>query len=188
MFHFVQRLNFTALCALWCAGLAFGCGSAAKVHAQVAPEQGPAATASVAVGLDFKDFFRMPVGPAGLEFTPKILRLDGQQVRITGHMVQQESVMSAGQFLLTPRPVRMSEHADGEADDLPPATLLVRLPETQSTGFVNHIPGPMEWQGVLTVGRHESSNGRVTWVQLQLPPDAWPSAGQIHRAVESTQR
>ena len=66
----------------------------------------------------------------------------------------------------------MSEHADGDADDLPPATVLVQLAPEQAHWMVPHARGLMELQGTLSVGRQEADDGRVTWVQLQLSPDA----------------
>lgn len=69
----------------------------------------------------FRDFFSSPIGPRGLQFNPSLLAVNGQRVRLTGYMVAQESAL-AGHFLLSLLQVRMSEHANGDADDLPPAT------------------------------------------------------------------
>jgi len=88
-----------------------------------------------------------------------------------GYVVQQE-VAAPGQFLLTPRPVQMSQHADGEADDLPPSTVLVSLPAEQQDWIVAYTRGVIEVAGVLDVGRQEGPDGRVTWVRLQLDGDA----------------
>lgn len=101
-------------------------------------------------------------------------------------MVQQENGSKPGQFFFTPRPVQMSEHADGDADDLPPATVLVTLAPEQAAWVVPHTRGLIQLQGVLSVGRQESSEGRVTWVQLQLNPEAtrgmnaFEFAGYLH--------
>jgi hypothetical protein len=83
-------------------------------------------------------------------------------------MVQQEKV-SAGQFLLAQRPVLMSQHADGEADDLPPATVLVELAPEQQDSFVAYTRGMIDVVGELDVGPKESLDGRVSWVRLRLP-------------------
>jgi len=101
-----------------------------------------------------------------------LLQAQGKNVTLTGYMVQQENGAKPGQFLFTPRPVQMSEHADGDADDLPPATVLVKLAPEQAEWVVPHTRGLIQLQGRLSVGRQEGADGRVTWVQLQLNPDA----------------
>jgi len=121
--------------------------------------------------LRFQDFFTLPIGPKGLEISPALRQANGQMVSLTGYMVQQE-VPTPGEFLLTPRPVQMSEHADGDADDLPPATVRVLLAPTQRAWAVPHVRGLVRLQGQLAVGRLEGGDGRVSWVRLQLAPEA----------------
>jgi len=139
--------------------------------------------------LRFRDFFSLPVGPRGLEISDTLRRADGQSVRLVGYMVQQESPVP-GRFMLTPRPVQMSEHADGDADDLPPATVLVLLDAEQQAWAVPHVPGLVSVSGVLSVGRHEEPQGRVSWVRLRLGPEsarsmnAFELAGYLHRVQQ----
>lgn len=121
--------------------------------------------------LPFAEFFRLPIGPGGLEISERLRQSAGQTVRLTGYMVLQENAVS-GRFLLTPRPVQMSEHADGDADDLPPATVVVYLDPAQQEWSVPHVRGLLTLTGVLSVGREEDETGRVSWVRLQLAPDA----------------
>lgn len=121
--------------------------------------------------LRFRDFFRTPIGPQGVEFSDTLKKAHGTQVRLTGYMVQQEQA-TPGRFLLTPRPVQMAEQADGEADDLPAATVTVYLDPSQQDWAVPHVHGLIEVSGQLLVGRHESPDGRIAWVRLQLAPDA----------------
>lgn len=121
--------------------------------------------------LRFRDFFRTPVGSTGLDISDTLSQADGQSVRLVGYMVQQENA-TPGRFLLTPRPVQMSEHADGDADDLPPATVVVYLDPAQQDWAVPHVRGLVTVSGKLSVSRHEESDGRVSWVRLQLDPDA----------------
>jgi hypothetical protein len=66
----------------------------------------------------------------------------------------------------------MSQHADGEADDLPPATVFVRLDASQQDWAVVQARGLVEVTGTLDVGRLEESDGRVSWFRLQLDPQA----------------
>ncbi len=120
------------------------------------------------VTLAFSDFFVRPIGSGGLILKEQLLQAQGRQVRLAGYMVQQEKV-SAGQFLLAQRPVLMSQHADGEADDLPPATVLVELAPEQQDSFVAYTRGMIDVVGELDVGPKESLDGRVSWVRLRLP-------------------
>lgn len=121
--------------------------------------------------LRFRDFFSSPVGPQGLVLSDTLRQADGHTVRLTGYMVQQE-LPTPGRFMLTPRPVQMSEHADGEADDLPPATVMVELDPSQADWQVPHVRGLVSVNGQLRVGRLEDASGRVSWVGLQLGADA----------------
>ncbi len=136
--------------------------------------------------LRFRDFFSLPVGQRGLELSDTLRRADGQEVRLVGYMVQQETP-APGRFLLTPRPVQMSQHADGEADVLPPATVVVYLDPSQREWVVPHVRGLVSVSGLLRVGRFEESDGRVSWVRLQLDQEATRGmnslelAGYLHR-------
>lgn len=122
--------------------------------------------------LPFAAFFRQPVGPRGLEISPALRAADGKRVRLSGFMVAQEEALP-GQFLFASNPVRMSEHADGDADDLPPTTVLVLLDAAQRERIVAHRDGLLGLTGRLAVGRHEDPlSGRVSWVRLQLDADA----------------
>lgn len=150
---------------------------AAGIHAQVTADSSTMTVNRISFG----DFFRLPIGPAGLEISQRLKNADRKVVQLTGYMVQQESV-TPGQFLLTARPVQMSEHADGEADDLPAATARVRLDADRNNWVVPHIRGPIHLEGELQVGRQEDTNGRVYWVTLQLAPDATRHMGPLELA------
>ena len=121
--------------------------------------------------LRMTEFFQFPVGPAGLQFSPSLRQAQGKRVSLNGYIVQQE-IATPGQFLLTPRPVQMSQHADGEADDLPPSAVLVSLPADQHDWMVAYTSGLVEVVGMLDVGRQEGADGRVSWVRLQLDSEA----------------
>jgi hypothetical protein len=123
------------------------------------------------LSLQFKDFFKQPMGPRGAEITPALGQASGQTVLLTGYMVQQERPV-LGHFMLTPRPVRMSEHSDGDADDLPAAWAMVYLDPEQKDFAVPYQRGLLQVRGVLRVGRLEEQDGRVSWVRLQLEPQA----------------
>jgi hypothetical protein len=152
--------------ALWLSALLWG----ALALPGWAQESAPAALPSAPL-LRFADFFKLPMGSKGAEITPTLLQANGQHVRLTGYMVQQERPV-LGHFMLTPRPVRMSEHSDGDADDLPAAWAMVYLDPEQSDFAVPYQRGLLELSGVLSVGRVEEKDGRVSWVRLQLQPEA----------------
>ncbi|MBC7436858.1 MAG: hypothetical protein H7332_12405 [Bdellovibrionales bacterium] len=139
------------------------------------------------VNLSLADFFRQPAGPRGLEISDALQRANGSAVRLVGYMVQQEEGAS-GRFILANRPVQMSERADGAADDLPPAAVMVYLDPAQRDWLVPHVRGLVAVSGVLQVGRHEETDGRVSWVRLQLAPEAVQAAqaAQAARPVETS--
>lgn len=150
-------------------------------HAQTLPLAQIAAVRSDVAPLHFRDFFHTPVGPKGVAMSDTLLQANGKTVRLTGYMVQQETP-TPGRFMLTPRPVQMSEHADGEADDLPAATVVVYLDAAQQDWAIPHVRGLIEVSGQLQVGRHEAPDGRVAWVRLQLAPDATRSMNAVEVA------
>ena len=134
------------------------------------------------LALAFGDFFARPIGPRGLEPTPQLLAAQGRKVRLVGYMVQREQPLP-GRFLLTPRPVSMAEHADGEADDLPATTVTVLLPEALRSSLVAYRPGALALTGRLHYGRAVDDAGRVSWLRLELEPEGLapvPSSSSSH--------
>jgi len=121
--------------------------------------------------LRLTDIFQLPASSRGLTFTDQALAAQGHSVRLVGYMVQQERP-TPGRFLLSPRPVTMSEHADGEADDLPASTVAVYLAPSQQDWLVPHAQGLIDVTGQLQLGRTEAHDHRVFWVSLQLPESA----------------
>jgi hypothetical protein len=151
---------------------ALALGLSVQMHVFAGTEQNaptstlPALPADIAE-LKFRDFFVMPVGPSGLEMTPKLLALDGRRVRILGYMAQQEDP-HPGFFMLTPVPVHVAEASDGLAEDLPPATLFVHLPAAQASHVASHQAGLLVLTGTLSVGNREEGGGRISMMRLQL--------------------
>lgn len=131
------------------------------------------------IELAFGEFFVQPIGPRGLEPTARLRAAQGREVRLVGFMVQREHAQP-GRFLLAPRPIAMAEHADGEADDLPAATVTVLLPEAQRAGRVAHRAGPVALTGRLDYGPAEDESGRVSWLRLRLTPDALTADSPSH--------
>jgi hypothetical protein len=121
--------------------------------------------------LAFKNFYKLPVGSHGLEMTDDLRSAHGKERKIVGYMVQQERP-HLGRFLLSPRPVQMSEHADGEADDLPAALVTVYLDASQSDWAIPYTKGLISLTGTIEVGRLEETDGRVSWVRMRVTPEA----------------
>jgi hypothetical protein len=124
-----------------------------------------------ATPLILQSFFKMPIGPKGLEVSDKVLNASGQKVQLTGYMVKTE-LPTPGVFMLSPRPIQMSEHADGDANDLPASVCWVYLDDHQKNWIVPHIPGLLTIEGLFTFKRIEASDGSVAWFHLYLAPDA----------------
>jgi len=127
--------------------------------------------AQAPIDLAFRDFYQQPLGSRGPQISNTLRQADGKTVRLVGFMVQQE-VPQPGRFMLSPRPVQMSEHADGDADDLPLALATVYLDAEQQDWVVPHTRGLIALTGRLELGRFEESDGRVSWVRLRLPAQA----------------
>lgn len=119
--------------------------------------------------LKFREFFRLPVGPRGLEPTEKLISLDGKRVRIVGFMAHHETPM-ADAFILSPVPVTLGDEDESLADDLPASVIFVHAaqPEGRTIPF---FPGLLRLTGTLSVGPHEEADGHVSAVRMQLDPD-----------------
>jgi hypothetical protein len=116
--------------------------------------------------LRFRDIYKLPVGPRGLETTDRLRELDGRRVRLVGYMVRADVT---GGFVLSPLPAELGDADEGLADDLPPSAVLVALPR-ESTLRSGHLPGLIQVTGVLRVGRAESATlpGRVFPARVEL--------------------
>lgn len=129
--------------------------------------------------LEFSEFFQTPVGRKGLELSDTLRRLNGQRVSLTGYMVKQEHPI-AGRFWFAPLPLSLSEHADGDASDLPASTVMVTLDPLQLDRVVEHRSKLLRLTGILDLGRKEDEIGRVTWIRLKL------DAEQLAPAISSS--
>lgn len=127
--------------------------------------------AAAPLELSFSDFHARPIGPRGPQPGERLLAADGRRVQITGYMAAQERPQP-GRFFLVPHPLLMSQHADGEADDLPASAVVVLMPAAESDLVLPHTRGLLRLTGTLSLGRREGPDGRVGWVWLQLEPRA----------------
>ncbi len=119
--------------------------------------------------LAFRDFYRLPVGPRGLEPNARLLALDGQRVRITGYMAALADA-PPGLLILSAVPVRLGDEDESFADDLPPAAVYVHLVDTD-------VVVPLHRQlltltGRLQIGPLAEADGRLSFVRLILEAES----------------
>jgi hypothetical protein len=134
---------------------------------EAAERRGLPAPAPGVTDLRFGEWFQLPVGRGGLEPSERLRALDGKRVRVLGYVVGEEQP-TPGLFMLTARPVTLSEVADGPADDLPPATLFVHLVPIDADKVIAHQPGLLVVSGVLEIGNRDERNGRTSFARLRL--------------------
>lgn len=135
--------------------------------------------------LDFSDFFKLPVGPEGLELTAKIAALDGRKVRLLGYMVKQANP-SPWKILMSPIPVVTREREYSQAEDLPPNVVHVFLPRDPSP-IRPHTPGLFLLTGRFEVGNRAEADGRVSMFRLFLDPPTAAPAMKSERATAVVQ-
>lgn len=152
--------------------LSIGCllaGCATKRQTASSASSLPPIPANV-IELKFGEFFVSPVGPRGLVLSEKLTNLNGKRVRLLGYMVRQDGGQP-GKFLFTAIPVQLHDHDAAFADDLPPATVHVSVPDSANRA-VPYYPGLMLLTGILSVGHFEEADGRTSLVRLAAdPPD-----------------
>lgn len=140
----------------------------APVLASAARAAAPAVPEAEAAELRFEEFFRLPIGPLGLELSEKLKSLDGKRVRITGLMVNHVHA-NPRVFLLSPVALRFHQCEYGLCDDLPANALHVHVPGNPRERIA-WTPGELVLTGRLSVGNQEELDGRVSAVRLFLDP------------------
>jgi hypothetical protein len=129
--------------------------------------------------LKFRELFRMPVGPRGLEPSDALLSANGKRVRLIGFMVREEAGAHDG-FLMTSVPVATSDEDEGLADDLPPAMVRI-IYAAPKRHAIPYLPGLLQISGTLHLQSHlDSASQRISAIQLE--PDG-PSRRAISRAI-----
>jgi hypothetical protein len=116
--------------------------------------------------LKFRELFKLPIGPRGLEPSEKLIGLNGKRVRMVGYMAKEENPTS-GMFILSPLPVNMGDEDESFADDLPASAVFVHL-ESAGNKFASYLPGLIKLTGTLQFGPQEEPDGRVSTVRLLL--------------------
>lgn len=146
--------------------------------------------------LKFAEFFKLPVGPRGLEPSERLRALDGKRVRLSGFFVfedwsscscpppatmpltpaaaRRQKAQPAwmkhvvpGRAMFAPLPVSVSLGHYGLCDDLPPQVAYLDI--TSRFGEpVMHQPGMFTVIGKLTLGTQEQPDGRTSFVHLRV--------------------
>jgi hypothetical protein len=129
----------------------------------------PSLPASV-TELKFGEFFKMPIGPRGLDASAKLLALAGTSVRIIGYMARAETPV-AGMFILTPLPVSLGDEDESLSDDLPASALFVHLDPAMAQLPLPYYPGLLQLTGTLALGPLDEIDGHVSTVRLVLDAD-----------------
>jgi hypothetical protein len=136
---------------------------ALQVHAELPPPVPDVAD------LKFRDLFRLPVGPRGLEPTALLRSLDGRRVRMVGYMARQDRSRAApGRLVLAPLPVTLDDEDDSLADDLPVTAVHVLLADAQRQQQLPHMQGLMALTGTLQLGARAEPDGRRSMLRLLL--------------------
>ena len=125
-----------------------------------------AALSAPPVELRFADMFVAPIGAAGLQPTRALVDLDGHRVAIGGYLVRRHA--GAGSILLAPVPVSLDDEDEGLADDLPAATLRVRLPTGFDDAPIRWVAGRQRLVGTLCIGPEREPDGRFLPMSLLL--------------------
>lgn len=119
--------------------------------------------------LKFREFFRLPIGPRGLEPSEKLIALAGKRVRIVGYMARQETPIE-DVFVFSPVPATLGDEDESLADDLPASVVFVHAAQANGKP-IPYFPGLLRLSGTLSVGPHEEADGHVSTVRLQLDPE-----------------
>lgn len=114
--------------------------------------------------ITFRDIFLQPVGPRGLQFSPRLLALNGRQVSISGYRVGTEPAQTKT-FILAPLPAQPSDGDESDTDDLPASVVQVLCAnDCPTTGS----PERLQLQGQLELGQREEADGRISLIRLHL--------------------
>ena len=117
--------------------------------------------------LEFKDFFKLPFGPKGLEISDRLLAVKGRLVVIQGHMVKMEDP-GPGVFMLTKNPITLGDEEESLSEDLPASVLNVHF---AADGFIfPYIDGMIRLRGKIEIGQRMENDGRISIERLKLDP------------------
>ncbi|MFT7325375.1 MAG: hypothetical protein ACI90C_000972 [Rhodoferax sp.] len=167
LFHSAYKGQYVQSIRIWGIGLLLAC----LVPSQLtfAADKPATQLETSETTLRFADFFKLPIGPRGLEASSKLLQLDEHKVRMVGYMARQDGETAVpGLFILTPLPVTLGDEDESFSDDLPATMLYVHLTAAEQQGYVQHMPGLLTVRGTLELGPKPEVDGRISFVRLRL--------------------
>ncbi len=106
--------------------------------------------------------------PTALKPSEKLLRLNGQRVRIRGYMAEFEAPTN-GYFYLTPRRVRCDESGNGTGE-LPVESIRVKSAKQPQRQW-EHIPAVLEVVGVIAIGNDGTTDEAGNYAATRLTAD-----------------
>jgi len=116
--------------------------------------------------LTFSEFFKRPVGPRGLEPTPRLMSLVGASITIDGFLARTSEDQSS--LILSPVPVVLGDEDESLADDLPPSSVHLHLAQPAMRTALQQCNGPLAVQGVLDIGRQHEADDRISFVRIHV--------------------
>lgn len=149
---------------------AHGSGGSVESHpapAAVAVKGALSAPPAGVTDLKFREMFKLPIGPKGLELSDKLAALAGQKVRMVGYMVAQDAD-TPGQFILSPLPVEVGDEDESLSDDLPASSVFVHAAPASAQREIPHLRGLISVIGTFRLGAREEAGGRVSSFRLEL--------------------
>jgi hypothetical protein len=146
--------------------------------------------------LKFSNFFKMPVGPLGLEVTDQLRGMEGKMVRLVGYFVFEDwsscscpapepvpkvrggrmqpawmQHVIPGRVMMSSLPMSVSLGHYGLSEDLPPQLVFVRI-GSRFGEPVFHRPGLFAVTGKLSLGNREEPDGRISFVRLEVEEES----------------
>jgi len=118
------------------------------------------------VPLAFSEFFKRPVGPRGLEPTPRLISLAGTPIVIEGFLARTSEGQSS--LILSPVPVLLGDEDESLADDLPPSSVHLHLLQPALRAAIAQCDGRLAVQGVLGIGPRREDDDRISFVRIDV--------------------
>ncbi len=165
--------------------------------------------------LKFSDFYKLPVGPRGLEPSAELLAMNGKKVRLSGFFVFEDwSTCSCPQTPAPPKPLSPAAARRAAMEPawmkhvVPGRIMFAPVPTTVSLGHyglcddlppqvaylevvpkfgepVFYQPGIFSVIGTLTLGTKEEPDGRSSYVHVKVENDA--DIVRLHAAPPKTE-
>jgi hypothetical protein len=115
--------------------------------------------------LGFADFYKVPIGPRGLEPGRKLLALAGSRVELVGYVARRADPAS-GPAILAAVPVELGDEDEGLADDLPASVAYLHPLRDDLVVSLGACRGAMRVAGRLEIGPLSEPDGRTSFIRV----------------------